>query len=103
VGLDCAILAAVIYLIEFLHKTRWTYFFEVFGKNTLFIYLLSELLVIILVMIPVGPDNLFHWIYEHIFRWTGDYLGSSLFSVAYVLVCWSVGYVLDKRKIYIRV
>ena len=103
VGLDCAILAAVIYVIEFLQKTRWTYFFEVFGKNTLFIYLLSEVLVITLFMIPVGPESLFHWIYEHIFRWTGDYLGSFLFAIAYMLVCWTVGYVLDKRKIYIRV
>jgi len=32
VGLDCIILASVIYLIDFLHKTKWTPFFEVFGK-----------------------------------------------------------------------
>jgi predicted acyltransferase len=103
VGLDCAILAGIIYVIEFLQKTRWTWFFEVFGKNTLFIYLLSELLVITLFMIPVGPDSLFHWIYEHLFQWAGDYLGSFLFAIAYMLVCWAVGYVLDKKKIYIRV
>lgn len=104
VGLDCAILAGVIYVIEFLQKTKWTWFFEVFGKNTLFIYLLSELLVITLFMIPAGPDtSLFHWIYEHIFRRAGDYLGSFLFAIVYMLVCWTVGYVLDKRKIYIRV
>ncbi|MBS1565633.1 MAG: DUF5009 domain-containing protein, partial [Bacteroidetes bacterium] len=103
VGLDCALLAAIIYVIEFMKKTRWTYFFEVFGRNTLFIYLLSELLVTILFMIPVGDDSLFRWIYHHIFQWTGDYLGSFLFAIAYMMLCWSVGYVLDKRKIYIRV
>ncbi len=104
IGLDCVILAAVIYLVEFRQKTRWTYFFEVFGKNTIFIYLLSELLVITLDIIHVsGGASLFSWIYEHGFHWAGDYIGSFLFAIVYMLVCWAVGYVLDKRKIYIRV
>jgi len=104
VGLDCIILAAIIYVITFLHKTRWTYFFEVFGKNPLFIYLLSELLVTVLFMIPAPPDtSLFRWIYEHIFSLAGAYLGSLLFALAYMLLCWSVGYWMDKRKIYVRV
>jgi predicted acyltransferase len=104
VGLDCIILAAIIYVTAFLHKTRWTWFFEVFGKNPLFIYLLSELLVIILFMVPAGPGTtLFHWIYRHIFSHAGAYLGSLLFAIAFMLLCWSVGYWMDKRKIYIRV
>ncbi len=104
VGLDCIILAGIIYVTDFLHKTRWTHFFQVFGKNPLFIYLLSELLVIILFMVPIEPDTtLFHWIYQHIFSHAGAYLGSLLFAIAFMLLCWSVGYWLDKRKIYIRV
>jgi predicted acyltransferase len=104
VGLDCIILAAIIYVIEFGKKLRWSYFFEVFGKNTLFIYLLSELLVIPLYIITIEPGiSLFQWIYKHTFGYTGAYIGSLLFALAFMLLCWTVGYVLDKRKIYIRV
>ncbi len=38
VGLDCVILAAIIYVVDFLGRTKWTNFFTVFGKNPLFIY-----------------------------------------------------------------
>jgi len=103
VGLYCIILASVIYLIDFLHKTRWTSFFEVFGKNPLFIYLLSEILVIIAFMIPIGKTSLFRWIYANIFSHAGAYLGSLLFALTFMLICWSVGYWMDKKKIYVRV
>jgi predicted acyltransferase len=105
VGLDCIILAGIIYIIDFWQKTRWTCFFEVVGKNPLLIYLLSELLATILYMIPAGggEENLYGWIYQHIFRYAGMYWGSLLFAICYMLVCWSVGYLLDKRKIYVKV
>ena len=104
VGLDCVILSAIIYLIDFKNKTGFTYFFEVLGKNPLFVYLLSEILVICLYIIPVGDNsNLFKWIYMNIFDYAGNYFGSLLFAISYMMVCWSVGYLLDKRKIYVRV
>src|ERR1700709_1230111 len=36
VGIDCVIIAAIIYVIDFLGRTSWTKFFTVFGKNPLF-------------------------------------------------------------------
>ncbi|MEO6722033.1 MAG: heparan-alpha-glucosaminide N-acetyltransferase domain-containing protein [Ferruginibacter sp.] len=104
VGLDCIILAAIIYITQFLKKVRWTYFFEVFGRNPLFIYLLSEILAILLFFIKVDPKtSLFKWIYLNIFSHAGPYLGSLLFAVSFMLLCWLAGYFLDKRKIYVRV
>lgn len=105
VGIDCVLLAALTYVTDFLGRTRWTYFFEVFGKNPLFIYLLSELGAILLWFFPVGEKRqpLYAWLYENIFRHAGNYLGSFLFAIAFVLACWLVGYMLDKMKIYIRV
>ena len=103
-GLDCIILATLTYITQFAQKVSWTNFFQVFGKNPLSIYLLSELLVTILYMIPVTPkSSLFEWLYNNIFIYAGNYLGSLLFAIAYMLLCWSVGYWMDKRKIYIRV
>ena len=104
VGLDCLILGAVIYLIEMQQKVKWTWFFEVLGKNPLTIYLFSELLVTVLNMIETGNDRtLFNSMYEHVFSYVGAYWGSLSFAVSYMLICWSLGYLMDKRKIYIRV
>ena len=103
VGLDCLILACIMYWIDFRNQTAGTYFFKVFGRNPLPIYLLSELVVIILYTIRVGDIPLYRWIYQNIFIHAGDYIGSLLFAITYMLFCWSVGYILDKNKIYIRV
>jgi len=105
VGIDCILLAGLIYIIDFLQRTRWTYFFRVFGKNPLFIYLLSELGSTMLWFIPIGPDRqpLYEWSFENIFSRAGMYFGSFLFAVTWMLFCWLIGYILDKRKIYVRV
>ena len=104
VGLDCIILGVIIYITQFRNKTSWTYFFEVFGRNPLFIYLLSELVAILLYFFKVGSGtSLFTWIYTKIFSRLGAYTGSLAFAISFMLFCWLVGYVLDKRKIYVRV
>lgn len=103
-GLDLTILPILIYVIEIAKLQRWTYFFVVFGRNPLFIYLLSELALIVLYMIPVGNISLQRWIYK-------DFLGSFaspinaslLFALLFMLFNWAVGYWLDRRRIYIRV
>ena len=105
VGIDCVLLAALSYVIDFLGRTKWTYFFEVFGKNPLFIYLLSEIGAILLWFIPIGEKRqpLYSWLYENVFIHAGAYLGSFLFALAVVMFCWLVGWILDKKKIYVRV
>lgn len=102
VGLDCIILAGIIYLTDFLGKPKGTRFFLVTGKNPLVIYLMSELGVTVMWLINIGNEPLFSWLYYHIFIFTGDYLGAFLFSVWWMLTCWLLGYVLDRNKVYIR-
>jgi len=105
VGIDCILLASLIYVVDFLQRTKWTWFFEVTGKNPLFVYLLSELGATLLWFFRVGEKKqpLYSWLYENIFQPAGNYFGSFLFAVCFMLLCWSVGYLLDKNKIYIRV
>jgi predicted acyltransferase len=104
VGLDCVILAAIIYVVDFLGRTNWTKFFTVFGKNPLFIYLLSEVGATILYIIQVGAGvSLYSWLYQNIYRHAGLYLGSLLFAISWMLFCWLIGFFLDKKKIYVRV
>jgi predicted acyltransferase len=74
------------------------------GRNPLFIYLLSELLVILLYFFKTDSNtSLYQSIYNNIFLHAGAYFGSFLFAVSFMLLCWLVGYFLDKRKIYVRV
>jgi predicted acyltransferase len=105
VGIDCVILALLIYITDFLQQRKWGYFFEVFGKNPLFIYLLSEVLAILLWFFGVGDKYkpVYSWIFEKVFSHAGLYFGSFLFAVSFMLLCWLVGYIMDKKKIYIRV
>jgi predicted acyltransferase len=30
-------------------------------------------------------------------------VGSLLFAICYMLICWMVGWILDRKKIYVRV
>lgn len=103
VGLDCIILSFIIYIIEFRKRTRWTRFFVVFGKNPLFIYLLSELGAILLYIFHTGGVPVHKWLYDTFFNPAGLFFGSFLFSVIFMLSCWLVGFWLDKKKIYVRV
>lgn len=104
VALDCMILSFIIYVVDFLGNQKRTYFFQVAGRNPLFIYLVSELLVTVLYMIQIEPHvSVYNWLFLHLFSYATPYLGSFIQAVCYMLVCWSVGYFLDKRKIYVRV
>jgi predicted acyltransferase len=103
VGLDCMLLACVMYYIDFLNKRTGVAFFEVFGKNPLFIYLVSELSISIFNMISINGTPLPEWSYENIFSLSGAYVGAMLFAIFYMLYCWLVGYILDRNKIYVRV
>jgi predicted acyltransferase len=105
VGLDLMILSFLIYFVEFRQQTRGASFFTVFGKNPLFVYLVSELLIVVLFTIPVGDgENSAEWINRTVFQavFPGPF-GSLLFALIYMLVCWTVGKILDMKKIYIRV
>ena len=104
VGIDCIIIAAIIYVVDFLGRTDWTKFFTVFGKNPLFIYLVSEVGVTIMDYIHPEPGvNLVSWLYRHVYQHAGLYLGSLLLAISWMLFCWVVGFYLDKKKIYVRV
>ena len=103
-GIDLFIIAVLIYLLDMTKRFKRTYFFEVFGRNTLFIYLLSELFIISLSKISVKDTTAYAWIADKIFNTlAGDYLGSFLFALWIMLTCWVVGYVMDKKGIYVKV
>jgi predicted acyltransferase len=105
IGLDMIILSTIIYRVDLHRQHQFARFFEIFGKNPLAIYLFSEILLISMNLLK-GPGNsvsLFDWVYQAGFTNFNPYWGSLFFSISYMLVCWLLGYILDKFKIYIRI
>ncbi|MFV0378867.1 MAG: acyltransferase family protein [Mangrovibacterium sp.] len=105
VGIDLSVMAVLLFAIEFKKVKFGVKFCEVFGKNPLFIYLFSELFYVVLRMIPVSPElDAFEWFSERIFQavFPGSF-GSLATALAYVALCWALGWWLDKRRIYIKI
>jgi len=106
-GIDLLLISALIYIVEIkkLNTANWTNFFVVFGKNPLFIYILSEILVTVFYMIRITPhQSLFDWINVVLFQVIAPgAIGSFLFAIFYMLICWSVGWWLNKKRIYVKV
>ena len=106
-GIDLIIISALVYILEMKNwnKFKWSDFFIVFGRNPLFIYILSEIFVVILAMIHISiNESLYGYINRNIFQVIAPgSFGSLLFAICFMLFCWSIGWVLNKRKIYIKV
>ncbi|HXS55870.1 MAG TPA: DUF5009 domain-containing protein [Hanamia sp.] len=106
-GIDLLLIASLIYILEMKNWNRfkWSDFFVIFGRNPLFIYILSELLVVILFMVRMSPrENLFGYINRTVFQQIAPGpFGSLMFALCYMLICWSIGWWLNKRKIYVKV
>ena len=103
-GYAILILTLFIYLIEYRHWKGWiTRFFDVFGKNPLFIFVLSGFVPRMLSLFHRSP---LHRFFEQIclpITANNSKNASLLYSLVLVFLYWCIGYVLDKRKIYIRV
>ena len=103
-GLDLAILSLLTGLTQLHAVKRGAYFFEVFGRNPLFIYIFSELLIVSLNLIRINGNGLqalaFQTISGHL---SPPELASLVFALLYMLLCWIIGYVLDRKRIYIKV
>ncbi len=105
IGLDLVILGILIFILEIKTLTKGARFFQVFGKNPLFIYILSELLYPIFYMIKTSSGTPFYEaINQHFFQIVlpGPW-GSLCFALCYMLMCWLIGYWMDKKRIYIKV
>lgn len=103
-GLDLLIIAALMWVIEVANFKKWTYFFEVFGKNPLFIYIMAGLVIKLMFIVRIGGTSLNGWIYKNLFlSWSEGKNASLLFAITYMLLLWLLGYVMDKKKIYVKV
>ena len=106
VGIDLVWISALVYILEIRKrgKNSWTTFFVTFGKNPLPIYIFSEILGGMLAWFYISNQNFPTWTNKVFFQAiVPGAIGSLLFAICYMLVCWALGKILDKNKIYIRV
>jgi predicted acyltransferase len=104
VGWDLVILAGLMLVIEVAGFKNWTYFFEVFGRNPLFIYAMSGIIVKTMGLFRVGDTGLQGWIYQHGFTtWLTGANASLAFAILYMLLLWLIGFWMDRKKVYVRV
>jgi predicted acyltransferase len=115
-GLAICTIGLLIHLLEFRGaKGAWSRFFDVFGKNPLFIFFLSGFLPRVLALLrwvdhysPEGKPvytSPFPWFYQYVCKpITSDLkLGSLIYALCMIACFWLIVYVLDKKKIYIKV
>jgi predicted acyltransferase len=107
-GLASGFLALLIWIIDVKGYKSWSRFFEVFGVNPLFIYVMAGVMSIILGNIRVpysdGTISLHGYAYSAILHpLLGDYPGSLAYAVLFIACCWGIGHVLYKKKIYIKI
>jgi len=109
-------LAVLIHIIEFKNwRGWWSRFFDVFGKNPLFIFVLSGMLPRLLALIRISngisPEGKplytspLPWFYDHICKPISSNLnnGSLLYAICMILFMWLIVWWMDKKKIYVKV
>lgn len=107
-GFAAQLLGLLIWIIDINKQEKWSRFFHAFGVNPLFVYVLAGVLANIIgyVKIPYqdGTTTLKYYIANVLIQpWAGDYFGSLLYALVFVTICWAAGYVLYKKKIFIKI
>jgi predicted acyltransferase len=103
-GFDLIILAVLMLIIDVYNVKKWSYFFEVFGKNPLFMYILSWILAVLLGIIHIGGPSLKGIIYKQFFTsWLSPKNASLGYALVFMLIVWCIGYIMDRKQVYVRV
>lgn len=110
-GMAATLLGLLIWIIDIRGHQKWCRFFETFGINPLFLYVLGGVLSILFgsIKVPVGAGELMSikgLIYKgfllNIFPENTE-LASCLYAIIFLCICWCFGYILYKKKIYIKI
>ena len=97
-GMAASLLAVLMTLIDIRGHRRWTAFFRVFGVNPLFLYVASEVLAIVLGHVGVS-QAVFTAIHSVV---TWPQMASLCYALYFVCLNFILGYILDRRHIYIK-
>jgi len=106
-GLATLTIATMIYLIEIKGvKSKISQFFDVFGKNALFVFALSAFLPKGLALIKLGDGvTPWNWLYKKVYIHIpgAPENGSLAYALTVISFMWLICWWLNKKKIYIKV
>lgn len=109
-GLAASFLGLLIWIIDIKGKKKWCRFFEAFGVNPLFMYVLGALLSQVMGLVKFyRPDGTFTTMKTIVYKdWLlpmcgDDTFASLVFALLFVGFNWIIGYILYKKKIYIKI
>jgi predicted acyltransferase len=106
-GLSTLTIAAMIYFIEIKGvKSKISSFFDVFGKNALFVFALSAFLPKGLNLIKLGNGvTPWNWLYKNVYIHIpgAPENGSLAYALTVITFMWLICWWLNKRKVYIKV
>lgn len=109
-GMASSLLALLIYIIDVKGRSKWCRFFQSFGVNPLFCYLVGTILSIVFGTVRFGtnaagdPVTIHSLIHDGCKAITcSTEAASCLYAIVFVLICWCFGYILYKKKIYIKI
>lgn len=103
-GLAASLLALLIWIIDVNGYKKWSRFFEAFGINPLFMYVLGGVLGILFGSIHICDHSIHTWIFRFFVDLVSDrQFASLLYALTFIAINWSIGYILYRKKIYIKI
>lgn len=97
------------WIIDVKGYSRWATPLVIFGMNAIALYMFSELFASLLWVIPAtAPDgsaySLHEYLYQHCFLpWASPINASLFFAIAYVLLTYLLGWILWRKRIFLKV
>lgn len=108
-GFAMLLLGLFLWIIDIKGYKKWTHPLKVFGMNPLFLYVFSVFLAISLrfnVAHSYSGEmiSITEWLYTHCFQpLAGNINGSLLYALSFGILCWSIGWFLYHKKIFIKI
>lgn len=108
-GLAANFLGLLIWIIDIRGNKAWSRFFESFGINPLFLYVLGGVLGILFgsIKVPFGAESISikSLIYKEALvpMFGSEIFASCIYAILFVCLNWCIGYILYKKKIYIKI
>ncbi|GGK23885.1 membrane protein [Yeosuana aromativorans] len=99
------LILSVIYYLTDVMKLQFGSIFKYVGMNAITIYFLSSFITKIFYLTKVGQTTIHGWLYNNLYihDFLSDKLSSLLYALTVVLFYLLLGYVLYKRKLFIKV
>ncbi|MFO1249027.1 MAG: heparan-alpha-glucosaminide N-acetyltransferase domain-containing protein [Alphaproteobacteria bacterium] len=104
-GIDLVVLAGLIAWVDLARHRFGVRFFEIFGRNPIFIYIFAIILDRAVNALPVGSErNFWKWLGKDVMNTVlPGPPGSLACALLFMLTCWLMAWALDRRNIVVKV